>query len=84
MKLTKEKFINLGIFILVFYIYMNPLLENEELAQEVLSYDAFTDVEFNPNRSINCQAKAAAVYVSLCKAGLKDKIKDFQSFKKLF
>lgn len=66
------------------YIYMNALLENEALAQEVLSYDAFTDIEFNPNRSINCQAKAAAVYVSLCKAGLKDKIKDFQSFKKLF
>ena len=66
------------------YIYMNALLENEALAQEVLSYDAFTDIEFNPNRSINCQAKAAAVYVSLCKAGLKDKIKDFQLFKKLF
>lgn len=66
------------------YIYMNALLENDSLSQIVLSYDAFTDIEFNPNRSINCQAKAAAVYVSLCKAELKDKIKDFQSFKKLF
>ncbi|MGN0514461.1 MAG: DUF6977 family protein [Lachnospiraceae bacterium] len=41
------------------YIYLNALLENEDLAQIVLQYDALTDIEFNPNKSLNCQAKAA-------------------------
>lgn len=32
-----------------------------------MEYDTFTDIEFNPAKSINCQAMAAAVYVSLRK-----------------
>ena len=47
------------------YIYMNALLENENLAQMILQYDAFTDIEFNPDKSLNCQAKAAAAFVAL-------------------
>lgn len=65
------------------YIYINALLENEHLSQILLSYDAFTDIEFNPNKSINCQAKAAAMYVSLCRLCLKDKVKEFRLFKDL-
>lgn len=66
------------------YIYCNALVENEKLAQIVLSYDAFTDIEFNPSKSINCQAKAAALFASLCRLGLADQIKDFQNFRQLF
>ena len=66
------------------YIYMNALLENEALAQVVLSYDAFTDIEFNPNRSINCQAKAAALFVSLSRVGLQEKVRDFQTYQSIF
>ncbi len=66
------------------YIYINALLENIKQAETALNYDAFTDIEFNPAKSINCQAKAAAVFVSLCRNGLKDKIKDFESFFSLF
>jgi hypothetical protein len=29
----------------------------------------FTDVEFNPHRSINCQARSAALFLSLMKRG---------------
>ena len=36
----------------------------------VLCYDAFTDIEFNPQKSINCQAEAVAIYVSLHRQGL--------------
>ena len=32
-------------------------------------FDAFTDIEFNPKRQVNCQAAAAAFYVSLCRTG---------------
>jgi hypothetical protein len=28
-------------------------------------YDAFTDIEFNPERSINCQAYSLALYKAL-------------------
>lgn len=51
------------------YLYFRALLQNPELAQVVLSYDAFTDIEF-AGRSWNCQARAAAQYVGLYRAGL--------------
>ena len=43
-------------------IYIEALNENPELAAKVLEYDAFTDIEFNPDKSINCQAKACALF----------------------
>lgn len=62
------------------FIYINALFENPELAKIALEYDAFTDVEFNPQKSINCQAKAAATFVALSRIGLIDKVKDFDTF----
>ncbi len=47
------------------WLYINALHMHSDLAEQVLCYDAFTDIEFNPKKSINCQAEAAAVYVSL-------------------
>ncbi len=50
----------------------------------MLGYDAFTDIEFNPQKSINCQAEAAAVYVSLRKQGLlEEALKNKDSFKEI-
>lgn len=66
------------------YIYINALLENPELSKMILDYDAFTDIEFNPERSINCQAKAAAEFVSLSRQGLIDHITNFDDFIKLY
>lgn len=66
------------------YVYINALLENKELAEAALHYDAFTDVEFNPEKSLNCQARSAAIFVSLYRQGLIDKVKDFEEFQKLF
>jgi len=66
------------------YLYLNALLENEELAKIVLEYDGFTDVEFNPQKSLVCQAKSAALFVSLTRLGLADKIRDFDEFLGLF
>ena len=39
----------------------------------MLAYEAFTDIEFNPDKSINCQARAAALYVSLRREGVLEK-----------
>lgn len=47
------------------WLYINALSLNRELAVRILEYNAFTDIEFNPNKSINCQAKAAAIFVGL-------------------
>ena len=66
------------------FLYMNALLENEELAKKVLEYDAFTDIEFNPKKSLACQANAAAKFVSLSRAGLIDQIRSADTFLQLF
>lgn len=53
----------------VFYdwLYLSALKQQPDLAQQLVSYDGFTDIEFNPARSLNCQAASAALYVSLRK-----------------
>ena len=66
------------------FIYMNALLENEDLAKKVIEFEGFTDIEFNPNKSIGCQAKAAAMFVGLYRAGRIDDIKNPESFIKLY
>lgn len=57
------------------WLYINTLNLNinKDLGNELMEYSAFTDIEFNPDKSLNCQARAAAVYVSLRKQGLLEK-----------
>lgn len=52
------------------WLYINALNQNELIREEVLHYSGFTDIEFNPKKSINCQAYSAALFVSLEKSGL--------------
>jgi len=52
------------------WLYINALNYNSNLAEEILNYDAFTDIEFNPKKSVNCQAAAAAIFVGLSRADL--------------
>ena len=47
------------------WLYLRALQRNRDLAEHVLGHDAFSDIAFNPQRSLNCQARAAALYVSL-------------------
>ena len=65
------------------WLYINALNDNEELAAQVLEFDAFTDIEFNPQKSLNCQAEAAALFVSLKRNNLLDEaLKDKDVFLK--
>ena len=67
-----------------YQLYIKALLANPELATALLEFDAFTDIEFNPNRQINCQAAAAAFYVSLCRQGkLEEAMSNREAFLKL-
>ncbi len=52
------------------WLYINTLHLHPDLEEQILEYEAFTDIEFNPQKSINCQAEAAAIYVSLQKQGV--------------
>ncbi|WP_457089892.1 DarT1-associated NADAR antitoxin family protein [Microvirga sp. P5_D2] len=58
------------------WLYIRALTQNPELAESVLDYSAFTDIEFNPEKSINCQAYAVALYVSLHKRRLLKEVTD--------
>lgn len=63
------------------WLYISALRKQRELAEQIIEYDAFTDIEFNPERSINCQAYSAALYISLSKQGiLEEAISTKESF----
>lgn len=49
------------------WLYINALMRHKDLIQEILDnkYNAFTDIEYNPKKSINCQAQALAMGISL-------------------
>jgi hypothetical protein len=51
------------------WLYLNALFQNEELATALLRYQGFTDIAFNPKKSLNCQARAAALFLSLYNRG---------------
>lgn len=47
------------------WVYINALHQNASLLDGIKSYQCFTDIEFNPKKSINCQAHAVALYLNL-------------------
>jgi hypothetical protein len=55
------------------WLYLQALSANPEVADYLLQFDAFTDIEFNPDKSLNCQARSAALLVSLSREGLLEK-----------
>ena len=63
------------------WVYINALRQEEKLSKQILEYAGFTDIVFNPDKSRNCQAYSAALYVSLCRASLLDEaLKSRQRF----
>lgn len=66
------------------WLYINALAMDVDLRKKVMEYDTFTDIEFNPKKSINCQAEAIAIFVSLVKLEKLDSaLKDDKSFEKI-
>ncbi len=51
------------------YIYIKAVKESlsKEEISKILEYDYFTDIEFVPSKSINCQAKSVAIIKALLK-----------------
>lgn len=52
------------------WLYINALHNAPDLADYVLQHRAFSDIAFNPQKSLNCQAYSAALYVALHERGL--------------
>jgi len=52
------------------WLYINALKKQPSFTEQLRDYSAFTDIEFNPERSINCQAHSVALYISLCRRSL--------------
>lgn len=67
------------------WLYINALLKNPDLATLVTDHDGFTDIEFNPERSINCQARSAALYCALYHTDrLESALESHESFVSLY
>ncbi len=53
------------------WLYINALYSsNSNIINELSNYNIFSDIEFNPKKSINCQARTCAILVSLVKLDL--------------
>lgn len=66
------------------WLYINTLYLYKDIHKDIEDYTAFTDIEFNQKKSINCQAKSLALFVSLLKRNeLGDVIKDENILKRI-
>jgi hypothetical protein len=54
------------------WLYINALQKKADIQRELLEYSAFSDIEFNPKKSINCQARSCAIFVSLVRLNLME------------
>lgn len=52
------------------WLYVRALLPHRDYLLRLRTYAGFTDIEFNPERSVNCQARSCAAFVSLEERGL--------------
>ena len=66
------------------FLYINALISNPDLCERVMGYDTFTDIEFNPKKSLNCQARAMAIFVILKKNNLLKDYLAHRLFKKIY
>lgn len=66
------------------WLYINALNANTQYHAQLEEYEAFTDIEFNPNKSINCQANSIAMFISLQHRGLLKEVKNQESFLQLY
>lgn len=67
------------------WLYIKALRQRvkrgDKINEALLKYKAFTDIEFNPKKSFNCQARSCALYVALLKNNrLSDAVSDPETF----
>ncbi len=66
------------------WIYIRSLEDHADWIMENVDYEGFTDIEFNPAKQVNCQARAFAEFLSLkAKSKLSRASSDFHYFASL-
>lgn len=66
------------------WLYIRALVAHSDWIREKMTFSAFTDIEFNPQKQVNCQARAFAEYISLQKRSMLEKsAQDFSYFASL-
>ncbi|MCI1477819.1 MAG: hypothetical protein LKH93_00760 [Clostridium beijerinckii] len=61
------------------YLYINALLQSTSM-EFLECYQWFTDIEFNPKRSINCQARSIAIAKYLFENNKMDKLNNVKAW----
>ncbi|MDC0444954.1 hypothetical protein OAM78_06475 [Alphaproteobacteria bacterium] len=56
------------------WIYINAVAKRHDLCEKLIHYWAFTDIEFNPSRQINCQARSLALMKSFISRNKLDEV----------
>lgn len=63
------------------WLYIRAIFPHREYLARLRAYAGFTDIEFNPEKSLNCQARSCATFVALDRNGmLAGSIESPQSF----
>ena len=57
------------------WLYVSALAGHPELVNELEHRAAFTDIEFNPKRSINCQAHSVALFQGIAGGRRRDSLR---------
>lgn len=58
------------------WLYLTALVQNPSVADDLCGFNSFTDIAFNPKKSLSCQARSAAIFVGLTRAGQLDEALD--------
>ncbi len=65
------------------WLYVGAVHTTPGLSEGLFAYTAFTDIEFNPKKSLNCQARSAAIFVSLLRCGrLEEALRSPEAFRR--
>src|SRR5579862_136441 len=66
------------------WLYIKSLFPHRDWISKMINYEGYTDIEFNPLKSVNCQARAFAELVALSSRGqLEMAAEDFSYFASL-
>ena len=66
------------------WLYLRAVAPHVDWLRDHLIFDAYSDIEFNPKKSINCQGRAVALFHSLIlRNTLVDYSNEFNSFRRL-
>ena len=66
------------------WLYIKAISPHEDWIRDNLNYQAYSDIEFTPNKSVNCQARAVAEFHALSMRGQAAKCaENFEDFRTL-